>query len=146
MSSAERSGLPLTMVMCDLDNFKDINDHHGHDVGDQVLVWFAEIASSIMRTNDILARLGGDEFVFLLPDTNEDDAFHLLQRLRMKMAEEPLESLDHITTASFGAVEWSMGENLKSLLKRADQTLYHGKEHGKDQVITANGNSDKKAG
>ncbi|MET0015356.1 MAG: GGDEF domain-containing protein [Sedimenticola sp.] len=137
LAGCERSGQPLTLVICDLDHFKRINDQFGHDVGDEVLVWFSRKALEVMRTNEIFARFGGEEFVYLLPNTRQDEACHLLQRLREAMSESnPLRD-ERPVTASFGVVEWSRDEAMENMLKRADEALYKAKEQGRDCIVCA---------
>ncbi|MES9937432.1 MAG: GGDEF domain-containing protein [Sedimenticola sp.] len=135
LAGCERSGQPLTLVVCDLDHFKRINDEFGHDVGDEVLVWFSDSARGVMRVNDVFARFGGEEFVFLLPDTVEKDACILLERLRSSMSQEQDLDLGRPVTASFGVVEWYPGETLESMLKSADEALYVAKEKGRDCIV-----------
>ncbi|MES9966850.1 MAG: GGDEF domain-containing protein, partial [Sedimenticola sp.] len=101
------------------------------------LVWFSRKALEVMRTNEIFARFGGEEFVYLLPNTRQDEACHLLQRLREAMSESnPLQD-ERPVTASFGVVEWSRDEAMENMLKRADEALYKAKEQGRDCIVCA---------
>ncbi|MET0106993.1 MAG: GGDEF domain-containing protein [Sedimenticola sp.] len=142
LAGCERSGQPLTLVVCDLDHFKRINDEFGHDVGDEVLVWFSDSARRVMRVNDVFARFGGEEFVFLLPDTLEKDACILLERLRSSMSKEQDLELGRPVTASFGVVEWCPGATLESMLKSADEALYEAKEKGRDCIVCVSSAGD----
>ncbi len=112
---AQRSANRLTLVVLDLDNFKQINDSRGHVVGDRVLAELGCSWQACLRTGDILARHGGDEFVLLLPATSPDGAVAVLDRLRVK--EVPV-------TWSVGIAEWLGGENLGECVARADAELY----------------------
>jgi diguanylate cyclase len=122
---ADRTGLPLTVAVLDLDDFKAINDHDGHSAGDRVLAETATTWRTGLRRSDVLARSGGDEFVILLPATSAGDAEQLLRRLR------------RITSVgwSSGMVTWTAGETFDACLIRADRELYRAKAgHGPVRV------------
>jgi diguanylate cyclase (GGDEF)-like protein len=114
---ATRTGLPLAMVVLDLDGFKAINDRSGHAAGDRTLADLAVRWKAVLRSCDILGRHGGDEFVLLLPATTPDQAEVVLDRLR---ASSPL-------AWSAGIATWERGEVLDDCLGRADQDLYRAK-------------------
>ncbi len=114
---ATRTGLPLAMVVLDLDGFKAINDRSGHAAGDRTLADLAARWKAALRSCDILGRFGGDEFVLLLPATTPDQAEFVLDRLR---ASSPL-------AWSAGVASWERGEILDDCLGRADQSLYRAK-------------------
>lgn len=129
-------GQPLSLLVCDLDFFKFINDNYGHSAGDAVLAQFGQIIAGGIRRRDIAARLGGEEFVVLLPDTAPDAALQLAERLRHTLEHTPMAVLPgvHRVTASFGVATLRPGEDLDSLLMRADHVLYAAKNRGRNCV------------
>jgi len=142
IARAERSGAPLTLIAIDLDHFKRINDTYGHDVGDLVLLAFANTARELLRDGDVLCRMGGEEFAVLLPDTTREQAMQIAERLREAVATTPAR-LDQGATeegalaysASLGVTLVSTGETtLKPAIKRADQGLYAAKEAGRNRA------------
>lgn len=130
---------PLSLIFCDIDNFKFINDTYGHNVGDEVLKSFSNIISLYIRKNDYLARWGGEEFLVLAPETNEAQATELAESLR-KMTEKLCMQKINGITCSFGVAEIKPGESLESLHKRADDAMYRAKELGRNQVCVASDN------
>jgi diguanylate cyclase (GGDEF)-like protein len=114
-SLADRTGMPLTVAVIDLDDFKQVNDRGGHAAGDELLIALAREWRERMRPSDILARHGGDEFVLLLPCTLPSGAAAALERLRS--GEDPV-------SWSIGISEWLSGEDLHAALARADERLY----------------------
>jgi diguanylate cyclase (GGDEF)-like protein len=136
---AKRYGTPLSLVLLDLDHFKVLNDTHGHHEGDKVLKHVATLVSKHLRTNDFVARIGGEEFVVLLPSTNRNEAFQLIERIREKIAQLTLttDTKKHMTiTASFGIAELSPETaSEEALLKQADQALYKAKSNGRNQTL-----------
>ena len=134
---AERFGEPLAVVFADLDDFKRVNDKHGHQVGDEVLRAFADVLRRRVRVIDVAARLGGEEFAVLLVGTDLHGAFALAENLREAVSALELPAgrgaLVRIT-ASFGVAAHSRGESSETLLESADLALYRAKEAGKDRV------------
>ncbi len=137
--NARRLGHPLTAMMLDVDHFKRINDKHGHHVGDQVLRTLAERCKSALRSGDVLGRYGGEEFAILLPGiTQQDAATVLAERIRRKVAEDPIE-----TDAGAVKVTVSVGvasmdgqtRHPEDLFKRADAALYEAKQAGRNRVV-----------
>jgi diguanylate cyclase (GGDEF)-like protein/PAS domain S-box-containing protein len=128
---AERFRLPLALLAMDIDDFKPINDRHGHGVGDKTLVSVVESLESCMRPGDLLARWGGDEFMVVLPKSALKTAKTLAERIRQKMTEMPAVG-DFKVTLSLGVVERLAGEAPAALMARADQALYRSKAAGKD--------------
>ncbi len=129
---------PLSLVVIDLDEFKDINDRFGHPAGDEALKQFADICRSNLRETDIAGRLGGEEFAVLLPDTELNDALVLSNRLRKKLAATPLRlgSEEVRLTASFGVTPVKPGDDgLRDAYQRADKALYQAKARGRNQVV-----------
>lgn len=125
---------PFSFVIIDLDNFKKINDTHGHDVGDKILKEAARLMSNRVRRTDALARWGGEEFVLVCPDTTLEQALRVAENLRAEL-EQSLNYEGASITASFGVA--SMTEpNLDSLFKKADTALYKAKELGRNRVYS----------
>ncbi len=135
---ARRYQYPLSALMLDLDNFKQINDTHGHQVGDIVLQQIAERLKRILRRTDFLARYGGEEFVILAPQTPADRALILAERLRQVIAESPISvspDLQIRTTISVGvAVFPEHAQNGNELVRAADEALYKAKQMGRNRV------------
>ena len=139
LNVADRYGRPLSVVMADVDNFKPINDTHGHLFGDVVLQGIAESLSSSARRSDIVARYGGEEFGILLTDTNLKAAEYVSERLRASIESRLYEARTEVVrvTASFGV---SCTEDLEceltpgSLIQAADRALYASKEAGRNCV------------
>jgi diguanylate cyclase len=134
-----RTGRPFCVAVVDLDHFKRINDVHGHAGGDEVLRRFAELSKTVLRDNDAVARWGGEEFVILMGDTKMDAAKACVERVRARMAREPI-SLGDTTvqvTLSAGIAEPLDGESYERALSRADDALYAAKAHGRDRVMAA---------
>ena len=130
---AQRFRLPLALVAMDIDDFKPINDRHGHGVGDQTLMSVVESLEACVRPGDLLARWGGDEFVVVLPKSTLESAKNLAERIRQSMSEVPTVD-DFKITLSLGVVERHAGEGPDALMARADQALYRSKAAGKDIV------------
>jgi diguanylate cyclase (GGDEF)-like protein len=133
---ARRYRRPLSLLMIDIDHFKSVNDHYGHEVGDRVLIEIAEVCRNIVRTTDIVARLGGEEFAVLLPETRLDDAGVLAERLRRAASEMSLAHGEGTlsVSVSIGASEASPATDIPALLRQADQALYEAKGSGRNRV------------
>ena len=129
---AERHQRPLSLALLDVDNFKALNDAHGHLIGDEALRVLTRLCQSTLRASDLLARFGGEEFVVLFPETAGDDAREAVERiqdaLRTRIAGPSF-------TVSAGVAERKRGEGLEGLLRRADTALYHAKDEGRDRTI-----------
>jgi diguanylate cyclase (GGDEF)-like protein len=137
VSRAERYGEALSLCICDVDNFKTVNDIYGHQSGDEVLSRFAAHLRKHLRDSDIPARYGGDEFVILFPATKARNAAQSIDRFRAALEEESFESDDgrlFMITGSFGVAEHAAGMSAKALLEAADQALYASKAAGRNQV------------
>ena len=127
---------PLCVMICDIDDFKQVNDQHSHTVGDQVLVEVSGIISSHVRDNDILSRYGGEEFVLLMPDTDKQDAILISSRIRELIEKH---NWDHIRpglhiTISLGLCCDTSGASFEKMLASADEHLYKAKQQGKNQL------------
>ncbi len=130
---AQRYGTQLSLVMYDLDSFKQVNDKFGHGVGDSVLQVISRIVSASIRSTDISARWGGEEFMVLMPQTGLPAARVAAEKLRQSIAEHPFETV-HKVTVSIGVTCLKPQDDSNSLLKRADDALYQAKANGKDRV------------
>lgn len=143
ISQAERSEQPLVMAMFDIDFFKSVNDDYGHDIGDKVLIAFAECLSECFRQYDIVARIGGEEFAVCLPQTSIESGIVACERLRSSIEQMKVSTDNDLqkeigVTVSVGVTSSaSTSLDLASLLKQADLGLYHAKSHGRNQVINA---------
>jgi len=135
----ERSGLPLSLLLFDLDHFKRINDTHGHDVGDRVLSVIASVTRDFKRGADVAARLGGEEFALLLPDTDAGGAVKVAQRLRATIEETRISDNRGGAiqiTASFGVATITRHGTVDQVLNSADRALYRAKNAGRNRVCT----------
>jgi diguanylate cyclase (GGDEF)-like protein/PAS domain S-box-containing protein len=135
LEHVEESGQPLSLIISDLDHFKQINDNWGHVVGDQALVQYATTLQNQCRSIDLVARFGGEEFVVILPGRPLDSAVQIAERHRRSTAAAtPPELGQRWLTASFGVAQAAPGETASQLLKRADSALYRAKSLGRDRV------------
>ena len=133
VARAIRYAQPLSLLILDLDHFKQVNDVHGHEAGDTVLVAVAGVLDNTIRSTDSLARWGGEEFVVLAPALGISGAVTLAQRLRTAIAAQEIPGVGQVT-ASFGVAEVRPDDTPDTLLDRADQALYRAKENGRDRV------------
>ncbi|GAA5218298.1 diguanylate cyclase [Corallincola platygyrae] len=134
ISRQRRYGQPLALATFDIDKFKRINDKHGHDVGDQVLLRCADVVKRQLRRSDALARIGGEEFVIVMPMTPREGAEILVERIRdklHKLTDEPK------FTVSMGMTVAIAGDETEELLKRADMALYEAKASGRNRSCFA---------
>lgn len=129
----ERYGHPVSLIMMDLDHFKQINDQFGHGMGDQVLKEFCTVVQRCIRTTDILGRWGGEEFVLILPNTGFTSATLLAERIRTEIELHVFPDKLRIT-ASLGMAVCQSTDTWKSWLERADQALYRAKSAGRNRV------------
>ncbi len=128
MARSERKGHPLTVLTLDLNNFKQINDTHGHPAGDQVLLEFAARLNKVVRGADLAVRLGGDEFLVLLPECTLEQLQLVLVRLGSLEVNWHGQKIP--VTFSAGWKQYEMGERPEELLARADEALYASKRAG----------------
>lgn len=138
-ATALRHGTPLSLVLCDLDHFKEVNDTCGHPFGDQVLEEFSRILNR-GRSSDISCRYGGEEFAIILPHTAAADAAHVAERYRLALHERTWPQLSgEPVTASFGVTELCLADDKtpKGILALADAALYEAKQSGRDRVVMA---------
>jgi diguanylate cyclase (GGDEF)-like protein len=139
MSRAARTGAPLCLVLIDIDDFKQLNDQHGHSVGDAVLKKTANVMNDVVREMDLLARYGGEEFALLASETSLDGAIAVAEKLRIEVsrARFPVVTLDGSSvlsiTISVGVAAFN--GDPKALFNDADRALYRAKAQGKDCVV-----------
>jgi diguanylate cyclase len=138
-SRAMRHGTPLCVAMIDLDNFKKLNDTHGHQAGDEALIHLVRVAKEELRATDIIGRMGGEEFMIMLPNTNQEDALMVVSRLQRALTKKIfLNNNDRILiTFSAGVAVYEAGESQASIMDRADKALYEAKHAGKNRVCIA---------
>ena len=138
---------PVSILMFDIDHFKEINDVNGHAAGDEVLKILAKRVMNAVRDVDLVARYGGEEFVVIMPDTPLTVALKIGERLRRIVAEEPFELSDHgsrldVTISLGAATAIDPMEEAASLLKRADGALYTAKNLGRNRIESDQQNSN----
>ncbi len=138
-SRADRHHTALCIAMMDIDHFKKINDALGHSTGDQALTHFANIIKEVKRTSDVLARYGGEEFIIILPNTEQDDAVKVIERVQRKLTKEFFMHSDErvVITFSAGVAERIGEEKPEEIIPRADAALYAAKNAGRNRVIAA---------
>ncbi|HEX7504999.1 MAG TPA: diguanylate cyclase, partial [Syntrophales bacterium] len=142
LKRSQRYGHPLSVIMCDIDHFKDVNDQHGHRAGDQILKDFvSRIAGSIRIDVDWIARYGGEEFLIVLPETDLPSSCIVAERLRRLICESPfrLKGKELCITSSFGVASYQpvrQGEKVSYdlLMEQADEFLYKAKREGRNTV------------
>ena len=140
-NTAKRYNQNLSILMIDIDKFKDINDTYGHDVGDNFIEASGQILTKISRSSDVVARYGGEEFIVLLAETGVDKAVELAERIRVDIEHNNI-TLDsgevvHITV-SIGVTELNNlnDKDIEETIKRCDQALYEAKNNGRNMVST----------
>ncbi len=137
---AIRSGLPVSLIMFDIDHFKLINDTYGHLVGDKVLISIANTAASALREGDSLLRYGGEEFLCVLPGANQRDARMVAERMRMMVMDSVVKNLDQEikVTISLGTASIPNPDisNSEQLIRLADEAMYMAKESGRNNTVT----------
>lgn len=126
----------LSLIMCDIDNFKNINDQYGHHIGDKILIEFVEKVGTTIRKTDLFARWGGEEFAVLVPGANAEIALSVAEKIR-SVIELGTYSIDAKVTCSFGVSVLIDMEDEESIVKRADNALYKAKEQGRNCVVFA---------
>ncbi|WP_100639063.1 diguanylate cyclase [Marinobacter salexigens] len=137
LKQARRRNTPVSAIMFDLDHFKQTNDNHGHEAGDAVLREVGSMLRARVRESDIAARIGGEEFAVLLPDTPQDQAMELAERLRTTLQELKVlyKATELKPTASFGVAILSADDDrLEALLSRADEAMYLSKAKGRNRL------------
>lgn len=130
------TGGTFSVVMGDLDHFKQVNDRHGHAAGDEVLARVGHALTRAVRADDSVIRWGGEEFLITLPGVGIDDAESLAERIRTLVSQSQVPQVGAVTI-SLGVAEWEAGEGLASVVSRADRALYASKRAGRDRVTRA---------
>jgi len=134
----ERYGQKFSLILCDIDHFKHINDTYGHLSGDKVLQEFTSLCKEHLRDIDVLGRWGGEEFLIIVPGTDLSGALNLAEKLRRAIEVFDFTDAGRVT-ASFGVAAIQEAEERDHLLKRMDEALYQAKEQGRNQVVGAHG-------
>jgi len=126
----------LSIILCDVDHFKRVNDEFGHEVGDQVLVQLAELFSSLMRQRDLVARWGGEEFLIMLPDTDSKGANLVAEKIHQGLADLTMNfsGAKPRVTISIGIAEVSASDDIKKAIGLADKHLYEAKNSGRNRT------------
>ncbi len=141
LKRAKRSGAPVSVLLGDLDHFKNINDRYGHEAGDDALVQTAGVLRGALRESDALGRWGGEEFIAVLPATGAAGALEVAERMRAGIANTLFEGLREGSTISIGVATASTVDDPSlawdELLKEADQYLYRAKHDGRNRVVTS---------
>ena len=140
ISRAKRRNTPISMLITDIDKFKSVNDTYGHDAGDEALKEFAQRLRNTVRGADLACRFGGEEFIVLMPDTTQEMAMQVAERLRQSIEEKPFDisgdgNLLPVTTSVGVTCFDPERDDSKSLLKRADNALYEAKSQGRNRVV-----------
>ena len=131
---ARRHARPLSLLMIDLDHFKLINDTHGHEVGNQVLIEIARRLAGLARGEDTVARVGGEEFAWILPESDARGAYWVAERARSAISETPFRGVGHITISA-GVCEIDDAAYPDELFRRADAALYSAKAQGRNTTV-----------
>lgn len=129
----ERYHSGISFILCDLDNFKLINDEYGHNTGDEVLIQFSKLVRKCIRSTDTFARWGGEEFVLLLPETGYERAIQISDKVRRLTESTRFSCVSHVTV-SFGVTQYLEGDTADTLFKRADEALYKAKDNGRNRI------------
>nr|WP_246386527.1 GGDEF domain-containing protein [Litorivivens lipolytica] len=131
----ESSHFPLAVITCDIDNFKAINDKHGHQRGDEVLVQVSTLLRESLRGSDVVSRVGGEEFLIMAQRAKRKSAADIAEKLRQRIENLEIEGLPEGISASFGVVVADHYSELKAALLNADQNLYRAKNEGRNRVV-----------
>jgi diguanylate cyclase (GGDEF)-like protein/PAS domain S-box-containing protein len=132
----QQTGLPCSLIMTDIDHFKNVNDTYGHQAGDEAIIALATLLKSMCRAGDLVARYGGEEFAVLCADCTNAAAVQRAESIRKKLAELTFSFLGNKNiTASFGVTELQPGDTSETMLRRADRGLLQAKDQGRNQVV-----------
>ncbi len=140
----QQAGLPCSLMMIDIDHFKNINDTYGHQAGDEAIIGLANLLSSMCRNGDLVARYGGEEFAVLCADCTNADAAARAEQFRARLSETSHRCLGNKRiTASFGVTELQAGDTSETMLRRSDRALLMAKEQGRNQVVQLGNGMEK---
>ncbi|MGF2734701.1 diguanylate cyclase [Marinobacter sp. DUT-1] len=139
LAKARRHGLPFSVLLLDVDHFKNINDSWGHAAGDEVLREVVRKVTVVLRQEDHLGRWGGEEFVILATGAGRGDGVALAERVREAVAEVTVPGVEAEITASIGVATWRPEDKRKSIIQRADRAMYAAKNDGRNRVETDEG-------
>jgi two-component system cell cycle response regulator len=138
LARVKRVSADLCLAYLDIDHFKHINDTYGHLAGDEILRRLSRVMNTVLRKSDVMARMGGEEFLIMLPDTGEEGARYIAERLRAVISETlfDFEGQQIPVTVSFGVVHAGPenDDEPDDLVRKADQALYYSKHHGRNRV------------
>ncbi|MHB1773493.1 MAG: GGDEF domain-containing protein, partial [Acidimicrobiales bacterium] len=134
---SNRSRRPFSLILADIDHFKDVNDHYGHECGDLVLQHVSSVLRRMVREVDQTARWGGEEFLLLLPETGVEEALGVAERLRRAVAESHVlwQHKEVKVTITVGVAVHGGSGNAERTIRQADEALYRGKEEGRNRVV-----------
>lgn len=136
---ARKNELKLSVVMCDIDKFKHVNDFYGHRKGDEVLASIGKLLRNNLRKTDLVGRYGGEEFIIILPETDNQEAFAVCEKLRKVIEDSRLLGNETALTMSFGVASFSKhGKSEDELVEKADQALYKSKKSGRNRTTIWN--------
>jgi polar amino acid transport system substrate-binding protein len=134
---SSRTSFPFSLIIIDIDFFKEINDNFGHLVGDQVLIEFSQLLKQNLREIDFLGRWGGEEFLVIIPFSKENDTLIITKRMKESIQKHVFPKGIQ-RTASFGITKYRNHDDLNSIIQRADEALYEAKEKGRNRIIINN--------
>ena len=135
-TKANQQGVTFSLIICDIDHFKKVNDVHGHQAGDEALIQFANVLERHTRGSDLVARYGGEEFVFLAINSDNATAARRAEEIRQAVAMTPLKGLGgESVTVSIGVTEFQTGDATETIVARADRALLQAKENGRNRVV-----------
>ena len=135
ISRSQRYKIIFSGIIFDLDNFKEVNDNYGHLMGDEVLKKISSQVKEVIRENDELYRWGGEEFIIILPNTDQESATELANRVKSYLENTDFSPV-HKLTCSFGVTSWQEEDSVVSFTDRLDHLLYLAKKKGKDRIVT----------
>jgi diguanylate cyclase (GGDEF)-like protein len=139
LDRSNRYQQPLTLLILDLDNFKEFNDAYGHVEGDQVLRRLGQVLKRSIRNTDFAFRYGGEEFTILMPMTTSANGSVMAERIRTEFKKEkfsPETGKDVHMTVSIGLAQFKLQEDMKDFVRRVDQLMYQAKKNGKDRICS----------
>ncbi|MGE6334576.1 sensor domain-containing diguanylate cyclase [Stenotrophomonas sp. NPDC077659] len=135
LSALNASGMPFGVITFDVDHFKDVNDRHGHDTGDQVLVGIAQRMCANARPQDVLCRLGGEEFLALLPEVGAETALQVAERLRSAIEAHAFPTVGHVTISAGVSHYPETQADADLAIRQADKALYRAKQSGRNRAV-----------